>query len=564
MTLPRSDGTLKSVTAPLRVGVLLDSLTVPRWIRTVLEDVRASGCAQLALVVENRATDPVPPGFFRKLWALRHHLLYALYTRLDTRIFRTAPDAFELCDIADLVAGLPVVQVTPDQTEFSDRFPDPAVDEILSHRLDVALRFGFRILRGRALTIARHGVWSYHHGDNQVNRGGPAGFWEVVEGQPTTGTVLQVLTEDLDNGPVLYRSYAMTDRRSVWRNRNNVYWKASAFVARKLTDLARRGEAALAPPPSANRMLPYSYPLYRIPHNRQMLSVLARIAVRFLGDRARGLFYIGQWFPAYRLGDTSAGPHTTMFRFRSITPPRDLSWADPFPVQYQGKHYIFIEQLRIKDGKGSIAVIALEPDGSHRPPVTVLECDYHLSSPSVFEYQGQHYMIPETASQRRVELFRAVEFPWRWEHHLVLMEGVNAVDPALVEHDGRWWMYVTMARDGVVYNYDELFLFHAASPFGPWTPHPLSPIKSDARSARSAGRPFRLDGAWYRPAQNCAKRYGRSLSFNRVLRWTVEEYEEEEVSQILPRWAPGLICTHTFGTCPGLTVVDGLVRRRRF
>ena len=67
------------------------------------------------------------------------------------------------------------------------------------HNLDVAISFGFRILKGRALRIAKHGVWSYHHGDNHINRGGPAGFWEVLEGSPVIGSVLQVLDEDLDN-----------------------------------------------------------------------------------------------------------------------------------------------------------------------------------------------------------------------------------------------------------------------------------------------------------------------------------------------------------------------------
>lgn len=141
-----------------------------------------------------------------------------------------------------------------------------------------------------------------------------------------------------------------------------------------------------------------------------------------------------------------------------------------------------------------------------------------------------------------VELFRAVEFPWKWEHHRVLLDDVDAVDPALVEHDGRGWLFVTMARPGMVYNHDELFPFHAPTPFGPWTAHPDNPVISD---------------------QNCAKRYGRAIGTNRVIDRSVERCREEEVPLVLPRWAPGLICTHTCNTCPGLTVVDGLVRRPR-
>ncbi len=41
-----------------------------------------------------------------------------------------------------------------------------------------------------------------------MSRGGPAGFWEVMNDQPTTGSMLQVLNEELDNGRVIYRSHA--------------------------------------------------------------------------------------------------------------------------------------------------------------------------------------------------------------------------------------------------------------------------------------------------------------------------------------------------------------------
>ena len=94
------------------------------------------------------------------------------------------------------------------KTRFCDYLSDEDVSRIRAANVDVLLRFGFRILKGPILRAAKHGVWSYHHGDNQVNRGGPAGFWEVMLNRPTTGSVLQILNEDLDNGRVIYRSYA--------------------------------------------------------------------------------------------------------------------------------------------------------------------------------------------------------------------------------------------------------------------------------------------------------------------------------------------------------------------
>ena len=88
--------------------------------------------------------------------------------------------------------------------------------------------------------MARYGIWSYHHGDSYVHRGSTPGFWEVMSDKEVSGSMLQVLTEDLDNGRVLYRSWAPTiNQFSVKKNLNNYYWKTARFMGRKLAELHR-------------------------------------------------------------------------------------------------------------------------------------------------------------------------------------------------------------------------------------------------------------------------------------------------------------------------------------
>lgn len=130
-------------------------------------------------------------------------LPYELYSCCDRRLYRCEPDPFEASSIRELLHGAEVVPVSPRQTAFSDYFADEVVDRLLALKLDVALRFGFRILRGRALGVASLGRWSFHHGDNTESRGGPTCFCEVFEGRETAGAVLQVLSEELDAGQVL-------------------------------------------------------------------------------------------------------------------------------------------------------------------------------------------------------------------------------------------------------------------------------------------------------------------------------------------------------------------------
>jgi methionyl-tRNA formyltransferase len=552
-----------SVRPPLNVGLLVDSLTQPQWVYDIVAAIQQSTCARVALVVKNGDVDQPERRLLRKLTRNRSRLAYALYTRVDDWLFRRAPDAFTEVSIEELVTGVPTLKVVPVKKRFSDFFEPADVSAICAHNLDVALRFGFRILRGDALRIARHGVWSYHHGDNLVNRGGPPGFWEVMHNEPVTGSVLQILSDELDNGKVIYRSHALTDPRSVRRNQNNFYRKSAAFVMRKLTDLHTCGPSALECDEHADNYVPYTRPLYREPGNLDTLRLTARLASRYAVDKLTEIVWREQWSLGYRLHPGAAGPDPAFHRYKLLAPPADRFWADPFPVAVDDGFLIFVEELPFRTNKGHISVLDLAPNGQLRRVEPVLERPHHLSYPFVFEWRGDHYMIPETGAARRVELYRATDFPRGWTPEHVLLDGVYAVDATLAEIDGRWWMFANIARDGVR-NYDELHVFHAPAPHGPWRPHRRNPVKSDARCARPAGRLFWWNGDLYRPSQDCSGQYGAAIVVNKVLQLTTSDYRETAVSRIEPKWAPHLLGAHTLNSAPGISVVDVLVRRSRF
>jgi hypothetical protein len=143
------------------------------------------------------------------------------------------------------------------------------------------------------------------------------------------------------------------------------------------------------------------------------------------------------------------------------------------------------------------------------------------------------------------------------------MAGVYAVDATLVDVNGSWWMFANMTVEGAV-NTDELHIFQAPSPFGPWRAHRRNPVKSDGRCARPAGKLFYWNGDLYRPSQDCSGRYGSAVVINQVVRLNECEYREMAVSRIEPKWAPHLLATHTLNSAPGMTVADVLVRRPRY
>ncbi len=242
---------------PLRVALLIDSFDQPAWVATMIDDIATSDVAVVTLIIRNAAepaTAPVRPSLLKRArqWVRnRHSLLFALYERVDQRKFGTADDPLRNVDVTPRLRDVPVIEAAPRQTKFSDYLSDADVDRARGYDIDVALRLGFRILRGRALEIARYGVWSYHHGDNLVNRGGPPGFWEVMEEDATTGSVLQILSEELDAGGVIYRSQAATSPFSVTKNRTGYFWKILHVRTPKASrSPCRRGRNARRPAPA--------------------------------------------------------------------------------------------------------------------------------------------------------------------------------------------------------------------------------------------------------------------------------------------------------------------------
>jgi hypothetical protein len=124
-------------------------------------------------------------------------------------------------------------------------------------------------------------------------------------------------------------------------------------------------------------------------------------------------------------------------------------------------------------------------------------------------------------------------------------------------------MFVNIQEEGVSVNWDELHVYYADSPRGPWKPHARNPVVSDVRSARPAGRLFQTNDSLYRPSQDSSQRYGYATAINRITKLTPTEYSETEVAKLVPTWDKDIVGVHTWNTSPRMTTIDCLVKRRR-
>jgi hypothetical protein len=253
----------------------------------------------------------------------------------------------------------------------------------------------------------------------------------------------------------------------------------------------------------------------------------------------------------------------------AIAPEQGVQWADPFPVEHNGKTYIFIEQ-QIGAGNGTLGVIELFPDLTYSAFVPILEKQYHLSFPNIFclEDRGQKiwYMIPETHEHNTIDLYRAVDFPLKWNYELTLMNDVVAVDSVVFQHSSKWWLFTSLEIKPNSINKNLSAFYSDSFPSADWNPHPLNPLCSNISNSRMAGAVFlnRETNCLNRPAQNCRKDYGKETNINEIAELSVSTYKEKIIRTFAPERKFFAVCTHTFNYSDAYLLRDIKTRRSRF
>lgn len=552
----------------LKIGLLLDDLEIEAWAYKLIEILHQSSYASIELIAVNKIKPPINRSFKEKIQNNSHRISSVFFTWLLQHIHLRflerpvlVPDAVAPINVLELLPNVEVLEVTPEQKRMSDYLSGADTDVIQNQNLDILIRFGFRILRGKILDSSKYGIWSYHHGDNRVNRGGPAGFWESLQQWPETGSTLQILSEDLDNGLVLDRSWSCTNKFDVRENINSVFWKTLSIMPRKIEELHRTGKQTFFKKVAENNNQPgfYSQRLFKRPSNFEYTKLLLHRLQQKVKIKLERIRYMEQWQLRFCFGN---GISSSMWRYKPIVPPKDRFWADPHIVFKDGTYYVFIEELPYNTGKGHISVMQINEDGTWTQPIKVIDKPYHMSYPFVFEHQGTWYMIPETMANNTIELYTCQGFPHQWTFCMNLMEGVKAVDATVLLKDGTWWLFANMIEVEGAPIGDELFLFSSNELLSTdWSRHPANPIVSDVKSARPAGRIFEQNGKLYRPSQNGSHRYGYGFNLCEIKTMNQSDYAEEVVTSVTPDWDPDIMATHTFNHQGRLSIIDVKARR---
>ncbi len=550
----------------LKVAILADDVRVSHYVyelcKWLLEDERF----QSPSVITGYLDRPEERGLLRGkndltrrrgiLEAIKRFLFrvfWKVIERLETRAATARyPNYFKEYSVEDL--GLEIIHV---DGSWSTRghyleFDQQDLTKIGENEFDVLVRCGSGILRGEVLRTPKFGVLSLHHGDNRVNRGGPSGFWEVLNDEPSSGFVVQRLTEELDGGEVICRGNIMTS--DLWMtNSAALHEKANTFLKKALVDLDLERELKIREDPSLHHNR-----LYRLDGDPFILArYVARVYLPILSNKVRRVFRGDarrRWSVAY---SPYSGLRTSLFRYKEISNPEGRFLADPFVLTAEGRSICFVEDLFFSDEKGRISAIELREDGYEFLGV-VLEEDFHLSFPYVFRDGGQIYMLPETHQANQIRLYRCEEFPKKWVLDTVLMDGMSAVDTLLIHRGDKWYLMTSPCSAGIGDYSSELHIFYADKlKTTDWRPLACgNPIIFDSRKARSGGL-FNANGNLVRVNQVQRKNhYGANFELNEILELSPERYVERKTDEVHPNFKNGLVSTHHFHTDEQFSVVD--------
>jgi hypothetical protein len=182
--------------------------------------------------------------------------------------------------------------------------------------------------------------------------------------------------------------------------------------------------------------------------------------------------------------------------------------ADPFFIKDKDIFYLFVELKAEKNG--DIALFTSADGNKYDYKGIVLDEEFHLSYPQVFNYRDEYYMLPETKGSGHLLLYKATNFPFEWGVEDTLLHNTSIKDPSILLSEEL--NLIVAVNDNL-----EQFFFTADSLEGEWKKHPNYKSRWGNES-RPGGRFFQVDGDWYLPVQNRRMGYGTGISLHKLIK----------------------------------------------
>lgn len=543
-----------------QVGIIVDTISVSKQISDLITLSKQSENYEItALVINN--IEPKNRNLVSQIYSYVHrrglnkflnNLLFKIVSKIESYVVKRSSKFHSFYRKTKLNReDFVTIDVTPkiSKSGLVYRYGEEDIKHIKELNLDLLVRGGSGILRGDILDVCPNGIISFHHADNEINRGGPPGFWEVYERNPRTGFIIQRLKNELDGGDVLYKGFVTTS----WFYSLNVavlYEIANPFLHHVLEEITSEKQKL-----KVYEKTPYCYPLYTTPSVLKTLIYLLKTLKVIASKISRKIQGKGfRWAVAYQFSER--WDDITLWRSKKIINPKNRFLADPFVIKKNGDHFCFVEDFDYRTNKGSISAYKIT-SSSYDSIGVVLEEDFHLSFPFIFEYENELFMCPETHNKGEIRVYKCTQFPTKWEFHKTLMKDISAADSIIFERDNIWWLFTNIDKSGVGDHSCQLHIFSADNPLSDeWIAHENNPVIFNPLVARNGGMIVSQNEIYRIYQRQGFDMYGEACGIARITSLSPTEYTEEIHSVIEPHFFKGIKGTHTFNFESDLIVFD--------
>lgn len=237
--------------------------------------------------------------------------------------------------------------------------------------------------------------------------------------------------------------------------------------------------------------------------------------------------------------------------FIAVPNPKGMWAADPFIIEKNNKVYIFGELFSLFKWRGELGYCVYE-NGKFSKWSIIFADEFHYSYPYIFEKDNEIFMMPETGSVNEIAIYKAVDFPSKWEKQFVILSGEKMVDSIFISDD----VVLSYKMFGNFKNH----LVLLKNENNEWKK--IADIVDDQEIKRPAGKIFSYGEGFVRPAQDGRNLYGGAIKFFDCSNITDDINSEKEIANLQPNEIiiknsnKTFVGTHTYNASDNYEIVD--------
>lgn len=440
--------------------------------------------------------------------------------------------------------------------------------EVWPKKLDLIISFEKNsFLSSKIFLEPKYGTWLINNGVKNIFF---TGFWECFFGYGGSRIIIQKITKNnlKPRINIIDQGFYSTKTISWFLNKDFIFEKSSTLILKNLRLLYQK---------KLNKNKKYTN--FKERQNPNLFELIVYILKKYPSAILRKIFtFIFNFGKNTRLTELNYNPwnlhignnenlKSNSLKFSNrIIPKANEAWADPFLISYKNNDYVFFENYDFQKNKGKISYGKIK-DNKIMKVFDALDLNHHLSYPFLWKQKNNYFLMPESAEKKKVQIWKAKEFPKKWFPYKVLFKGESCVDTTIFDDKrGNRWLFTNKSNDKYNDHNSELFIYKTDKNFRKLVPHKFNPVIIDSRYARNAGNIYyNKKSQIIRPSQiNTHNIYGKGLNLRIIKKLSLDEFFEKDHYSINSDYIKNISAIHHITQKNNRYVIDARYKKFLF